>query len=110
LENADIVWAPLNCSFKAEDGVEEYGLSKSSGVFFDAIRYGKPLIIPGCIFVTQELRSQAIQYSSIHDLATLFIKLAEDEMFLNNITETAEKNAADFIPEKIRATLFFLNN
>ncbi|RYD96808.1 MAG: hypothetical protein EOP50_06280, partial [Sphingobacteriales bacterium] len=64
LRETELLWLPLQPVFRRPGHPDEaYGLSKSSGVFFDALRHGKPLLLHDDLPVPGIVASAVLQYS-----------------------------------------------
>lgn len=104
IRTCDFILAPVQKFFQGESIVpEEYGLSKSSGSFFDAVRFGKPLIIGTDITIPEEIEKQCIRYQSVYELAAFFESVNSDNKLRYN--EMALSNALNFTLENIRKRL-----
>jgi hypothetical protein len=106
LEAADLLWAPLPSVFRREGQADEfYGTSKSSGVFFDAIRHGKPLILPDEIQAPAFLYSSTIRYQDPQHLFYLLFALHDNPIAHSRLQEQAQQNASHFSVTNIRRQL-----
>ncbi|MBB1283971.1 hypothetical protein HRH25_06265 [Flavisolibacter sp. BT320] len=104
LERCDFVYAPLQKMFAEESPLpEQYGLTKSSGCFFDAVRFGKPLLLPAEIFLPAELALQTIVHSSPEELIQFITHLTGEDLY--RIQREAIKNAKQFAIENIARKL-----
>jgi hypothetical protein len=103
LSMATLIWAPLSTEFR-EDGfsTEQYGLSKSSGGFFDAVRYGKLLVLSSEIPVPEELKLLVYKYATIDHLANWINELTESQM--DPLWQLAKKGIANFTADHIRSS------
>jgi hypothetical protein len=80
LKRCDFVYAPLQRIFNGDSRKPEiYGLTKSSGCFFDAVRFGKPLLLPGNIILPDELAPLSIVHHSAEELASFLATLKDTE-------------------------------
>ena len=74
LQKAHFVWVPSVLHTTIADNIEElYGLSKSSGTLFDAIRFARPVLSPIELKTDQHQSAAVYSYSNLNDLL-LFIK------------------------------------
>ena len=104
LSRCDFVYAPLQKMFLEESAVpEQYGITKSSGCFFDAIRFGKPLLLPETIFLPGEIAPQTIVHPSTSEMAFFLHNLTQEE--LNRIHTTAINNSKRFTLDTISKQL-----
>ena len=105
LSDSDFVYAPLVKLFHKESTIpEQYGLTKSSGCFFDAVRFGKPILVPEYIFVPEELRAQCIPYKSIQGLSEFLTQLNDKKR--EDYTNSAIQNSRCFTLTKVRKSIF----
>lgn len=103
LEHCHLVWAPLPTFYKKKGNrKEKYGVSKSSGSFFDAVRFGKPVLLPASINISPELKEQCITYSDLRELSSILKELSENSDKYNDHKERAEANAWKFSLAKAR--------
>lgn len=95
LTRCDFVFAPLQEKF-AEDSAlpEQYGLTKSSGCFFDAVRFGKPLLLPAEICLPDELAPQTIVHATHSELVHFITHLTSEKF--SRIQTAAINNAKRF--------------
>jgi hypothetical protein len=71
LRESDLFVSPLN-KYKSIGPVREtYGQSKGSGVFGDAVRYGKPLMLPSYYSIPTEVEPIARSYTEGEELADM---------------------------------------
>ena len=89
---------------KTNEADEIYGLTQCSGGFFDAIRHGKPLLLPCHTFISPELAQQCIQYKSMNELSGFLCKL--NEHAYNKYAGNALANAEKFSLSSVRASVF----
>jgi glycosyltransferase involved in cell wall biosynthesis len=109
LARADFIYLPLQTNFYFESAMpEKYGLTKSSGVFFDAVRFGKPLLLPSQVHVPEELKQQSIVHHSAGELASFLLHVSGEQ--LQDISRRARENAAEFSLETVREKLASLIN
>ncbi|MFY7879308.1 MAG: hypothetical protein ACOVP6_04505 [Lacibacter sp.] len=74
LQTAHFIWVPSVLHTIIADNIEElYGVSKSSGTLFDAIRFARPVIAPIELKTDQHQSAAVYSYSNLNDLL-LFIK------------------------------------
>ena len=103
LSEAGLVWAPLPEHFEqAGRPPETYGLTKSSGTFFDAISAGKPLLLPGHVPVPEALRGCTLVYFDETHLYYLLTALAANEAAFARLQSAALEAARRFTPELLR--------
>jgi hypothetical protein len=106
LEEADLIWSPLPAFFeKLRDSAESFGETKSSGAFYDAVRHGKPLLLPSRTHVSLELQEQCLVYDAAQGARDLLEKWALDESFRREVAQRALENARTFDIGSVRARL-----
>jgi glycosyltransferase involved in cell wall biosynthesis len=99
--SSTLILSPLVYTTVIHDQTEErYGLTKTSGNVYDAIRYGKPLIIPDYVTVPEEIKSSCIVYSSLEDLSSKVGELIHNPELLNQYKLQARINSSAFSKEK----------
>lgn len=102
MESAHIILGPLNAAFKTNDSIEEYGVTKETGISFASIRYALPLILPAHIKVMDELKSGAVFYKTPQQLIEIITHLSSNNEAYSVLKANAEINAKKFEPEEIR--------
>ena len=100
LSEATILWAPL---LKVFNGSEVYGKTKASGAFFDAVALGKPLLIPGYVNPSPEIKDLVIRYNTVEELYE-FIKDSQEDNF-DAIRQRVIWAASRFTPERYASSL-----
>ena len=80
---------------------EIYGTTKGSGVFGQAIGYGKPLIVNKGFNVPSEIQTSTLHYQSKEDLYNIFSHIVDDNTFNNDLRKVAERNSSLFTIDKI---------
>ncbi len=70
-----------------EGNREYYGVSKSTGNFYDIIRYAKPAIFPEVIPVPNSLKNSVLNYSDSVTLSTLLINLNANSSLKSDLDE-----------------------
>lgn len=87
LETTGLIVSPIK-NTKVNGAVTEiYGQSKGSGCFGDAIRYGKPLVLPDHYQVPPETEGFVRTYSTKDDLAELIRSSAESRVLSQSTIE-----------------------
>ncbi len=103
LEEADFIFNPSVVETVLEDGaVEIYGQTVNSGVFADAIRYAKPLIIPAAIQIDPILHPCSFRYDQLNDISDLLQSIHTDPKRYLNWIHAAQESAEHFTVEQIR--------
>ena len=80
---------------------EVYGTTKGSGVFGQAISYGKPLIINSGFNVPKEIETSTIFYSDADDLSTILSYIIANAKYNESMLEKSQENAKKFTLEAI---------
>ncbi|GAA4329147.1 hypothetical protein [Flaviaesturariibacter amylovorans] len=106
LARAEIVLAPLPEVFRRSGHPDErYGESKSSGSFFDAVRHGKPLLLPAGVPVPELLAPMTLSYIDHEHLYYLVLALLQNPAARARLRDVAAAHAAAQTPEGVRARL-----
>jgi hypothetical protein len=97
LSESDIIFSPLSILTKRATGITEvYGRTEGSALPFEAIQYGKPLIIPEEFEMVEELKSSTLKYKNPVALEKLLSKLIEGEDEVVKLKREAYKNSQHF--------------
>ncbi|TCZ69038.1 glycosyltransferase [Flaviaesturariibacter aridisoli] len=100
-----IVWAPLPIVFRQPGRADEqYGRSKSSGTFFDAISAGRPLLLPAHVPVTEAWADCTLTYFDEAHLYYLLVALAANEAAFRRLQANGRLAAQQFTVEAVRAS------
>jgi len=115
IASSTILLAPLKVDTSIHDNIkEQYGISKVSGNIYDAIRHGKPLIVPSSLIVPEEIKTSCLYYTSEEHLFEQIIVLATNKQFLRDLTLKALKNSKQFsetqVSKKLSLILEYYNN
>ncbi len=101
-----IVIAPIKLNARSLGVIKEtFGKTKSSGIFFDAIQYSKPLILPYGHKVVKEMQSSVLKYKDSEDLEQILTGFIEDKSKLEKLVKEALKNSKNFSLEKMQKYL-----
>jgi hypothetical protein len=84
---AAVFLCPTNEETSYEGNKELYGKSKSSGSFYDIVRYKKPAIFPANILLPKEISACTINYKDAADLSNVFAELVKDNSLLNHLNK-----------------------
>ncbi len=84
LYSADLLFVPLR---KLEDARRE--VDRNLGAFFDAVRYGKGILLPSDILAPPELNESLVPYRDHQELMSLFKRFSEDKGFLESLKDKA---------------------
>ena len=103
LDNGHFVWIPSVIKTVIDDGIEEtYGLTKSSGNIFDAIKHAKPLLVPKDLPMPSQLKSSTIAYDNIATLFAFLETITHYSGKYNDIAAEALSNSLAYTAEKKR--------
>lgn len=106
IKSCDFLFLPLakGCQ-KPNEHIEKYGLTLCSGSFFDAVKNGKPILLPNYIFLSEELKQQCIRYNSIDDICEFIRNIDSNEKY-KSYADKAINNSLNFTLDKIRKVVF----
>jgi hypothetical protein len=102
MQQADIVWGPLTRYYAANDAVEEYGISKETGVSFAMIRYALPGLFPTDVSVMDEIKTGTMFYSNADELVSIIADLSARKESLLLLQKNARANALKYTPDAVR--------
>ncbi len=94
--SSDILLAPLK---KPEN--YHRAIDSNTGPFYDAIRYGKLIVIPSYIPCPEELENQVYHYENDDHLYELLNQFVEEPEILNELQKRAFQNSKRFALERI---------
>jgi hypothetical protein len=104
LNGSDLLWSPLKISTSIFDGIPEvYGQTKNSGNTHDAVRFAKPMLIPGQLVTSKEIESSVVRYEDEESCANIIKKIASDPEMLMHLKSEAIQNSMFFTTEKVAA-------
>ena len=84
LYSADLLFVPLR---KLADPKRE--VDRNLGAFFDAVRYGKGILLPADILAPPELNDNLVRYANNEDLFSIMRRLSEDDEYLHEVKKSA---------------------
>jgi hypothetical protein len=103
LAHAHFIFHPSASESVLEDGAKEvYGATISSGVFSDAIRHAKPMILPSFLTIDPLFNSCCLQYQQAGDLLPFFRMMQDEPSSYQSWKEAALRMAEQFTVERIR--------
>ncbi len=106
LNNAHFVWIPSVINTVIEDNIPEtYGLTKSSGNIFDAIKHAKPLLIPEGLAIPAQLLSSSFGYSTVEELVIFLKKISHSPNTYQALANEAINNSLGYTTEKMRVRI-----
>jgi hypothetical protein len=97
----DVILCPTLPYSIYEGNKEFYGISKSTGNFYDIIRYKKPAIFPENIPPPPYLKNCILTYNNSHTLSELLKKLISDLELRKKIAESVEIASSNFTINEI---------
>ncbi len=103
MNKAHFVWIPSVIKTVIADGIEEeYGLTKSSGNLFDAIKHARPLLVPDALTMPTSLQSSVFAYSAVENLADFLAAIAASPQIYSKFAAEALANSKKYTVEKMR--------
>lgn len=81
---------------------EIYGITKSSGVVYDAVRHARPLIIPAALAVDNEIESSCLKYHEISQVRELLQKFITNPQEYEVLCKRSLDNSQAYTIESIR--------
>lgn len=97
IEETTLLWSPLCIDTLVHDRIAEtYGVTKMSGNIHDAIRYGKPLMVPDQLRLPEEILSSCVTYTSVSDAQQQLDLLITHKAALQNISLNAFYNSQKY--------------
>lgn len=88
LYSADFLFVPLR---QLDDPRRE--VDRNLGAFFDAVRYGKGILLPSDVLAPPELDESLVPYRDDEELVSLFQRFSEDKEFLESLKDRALSGA-----------------
>lgn len=108
---SDVLLSPLQLTTSIHDNIkEQYGTSKVSGNIYDAIRHGKPLIVPAALVVPEEVKTSCLFYTSEENLFQLIKTLIANKELLQRLMSEALNNSRQFSATQVSEKLALLLN
>lgn len=103
LATSHFLYYPSRKEAILDDGaIEIYGETVSSGVFSDAIRHARPMLLPSSLPIDPVFNSCSFRYSSLEEICDLIIGLRNQREKYEWWQNAALEMAAHFTVEKIR--------
>jgi glycosyltransferase involved in cell wall biosynthesis len=103
LDNCHFVWIPSVIRTVIADGIEEiYGITKSSGNVFDAIKHARPVLVPKGLVMPGSLQSSTFTYDSVDALINFLIAIIQLPGIYNEWAGKALSNSREYTAEKMR--------
>lgn len=99
--SSDLIWNNINKYYVLDDIVEEYGLTKETGINFSVIRYATPAIVSSDFKIMSEIESSYFVYKDEEDLYNQIINIINNRSILKNKSKQCKRNSEKFTPEKI---------
>lgn len=78
------------------------GTTKGTGVLFDALKHGKPLVLPAGFTVDSMIEGSTLTYETTEELRRRIGEIVEDREALAALDAAAERNASAYTVEKQR--------
>lgn len=103
LDKAHFLWIPSVINTVIADGIEEtYGVTKSSGNIFDAIKHARPMLVPAGLAMPVQLQSSTVVYSSTTALKDLLAGILQNPASYAMLATAALHNSKQYSVEKMR--------
>lgn len=101
MERVDLFLCPTNLQTTYEGQTEYYGSSKSSGNFYDVVRFRKPAIFPSNIPLPKKLKDCMLSYTDEMELSLILEKLYKDKTRLSGLHQNVRNLSKTFSEEVI---------
>jgi hypothetical protein len=109
ISSCNLLLSPLKEETSIHDNIiEHYGTSKMSGNIYDAIRHGKPLLVPSHLTVPNEIKNNCLFYNSENNLLQHLLNILNGTTDLYTLSEQAYINSQKFTLERTSAKLNLL--
>ena len=106
IRQSDVILNPLRQTVRHKCGIEDiYGTTKGSGVIFDALRFGKPIILPEYFKLAGYLKTSSLRYTHGKFLKELIESLINNRTKFDNLKNAAVIAAEEFSLDKQKARL-----
>ncbi|MCR6721562.1 MAG: hypothetical protein NVV59_15050 [Chitinophagaceae bacterium] len=103
IATSHFIFHPSTLAAVLEDGaLEQYGKTVCSGIFSDAIRHAKPLILPATLSTDPNFERCSFRYSGIHEIASFLQDLTSSPTEIRSWQVAGMEMAKQFTVEKIR--------
>jgi glycosyltransferase involved in cell wall biosynthesis len=97
LKNSDVILSPLRQIPKERFGYTElHGQTTGTGAVFDALGYGKPLLLPNEYIIGDEISGLSYRYGPFKEFGDLLERFVRDEQFMISAKEQSLRNAQRF--------------
>lgn len=97
IAGSNLILSPLQIHTSIHDNIpEQYGTTKASGNLYDAIRHGKPLVIPEGLVVPNEIKSSCLFYKNEQELYEALLQLMHNSSQLMQKMQQAYVNSKQF--------------
>lgn len=112
MADSDFILSPIIRLGTDRHTKEIYGVTRASGIDFDAFYYGKPLFVPGWYIPIFYLKDMYEQYNSYNHLNELINRYMDDSVLkekLNLVRNIKNKNPLEEIRRDFYETVFYGN-
>ncbi len=97
LHNSHVIWCPaVETSLAYYNIAEQYGLTKATGNYFDAIRAARPFSGPSYLPAESLLAGSSFSYTGISEFADLLENLSSNDSLLQHWLQQAAVNSRRF--------------
>lgn len=93
--NSCLIFSDFDVNFDADGTNEIYGTSKESGIIFQALIYGKLLVVPSEFKVPSYMKNQCLFYKDVFELKQLLQNLNQD--VFSSMIEVSKENLNSMI-------------
>ncbi|WP_424017686.1 hypothetical protein ACOZ4N_17715 [Halorientalis pallida] len=100
LEASDVILSPVTIPKERYGYTELHGQTTGTGAIFDALGYGKPLILPDEYVVGDEIEGLSHQYGTADAFGDLLERFVTDEEFRLSAKRAAFRNGQRFTLDK----------
>ena len=103
LRDCHFIFIPSVIKTMISDNIEEtYGLTKSSGNIYDAVKHGKPMIIPAALKINTNLETGVMKYDNLDQLVELLKTMILGNENYNQLSAKARINSEAYTIERCR--------
>ena len=85
---------------------ETYGITKETGVIFNMVSAGKPVLLPSGYFAEPDLEKGIVRFENYEDLDRKIKSLVHDREALSDIKSKAVRAASNYSAENVRNSVY----
>jgi hypothetical protein len=106
IDSCHFIWIPSVIKTTIADGIAEtYGLTKSSGNLYDAVKHARPLLAPVALTISARFQYTSCQYTSIDALFDVLQTIIHSPGTYRHWSQEALANAKTFTIDYLREKL-----